>query len=94
MGTYAYSIFDSYPIPEVLENVRPTHEDLKIEAGSDEKALREASNLFRLEAPSLKVGQKLYALVWNTSVHSYWTIVGILTLTVEELGGGPEENAR
>ena len=24
---------------------------------------------------------------------TYWTIVGILTLTVEELGGGPESEA-
>ena len=70
-----------------------TSGDVKQTLAADEKALREVSNLFRSEAPSLKVGQKLYALVWNTSVHSYWTIVGILTLTVEELGGGPESEA-
>ena len=101
MSTYAYTIFDSDPISNP-DSEWPRRKDVKIEADSDEKALTEVSEILGIEASGLsredgyEIGQRLYAMVWNTSVHQFWTIVGLLTydLTVEELGEDPEREDR
>lgn len=89
MATYTYTIFDADPNSS-SGTQWPTHEDLEIEADSDDEAIQQVAELMEIEAAGLSpdddyaVGDRLHALVWADDE----TIVGAptYTLTAEDLG--------
>jgi len=89
LQTYTYTIFDANPHSS-SGTAWPTHQDVEIQAESDEGAIEVASDVMSTEAAGLNsedgydAGQLLYALVWNDEE----TIVGEPTyeVTAEDLG--------
>jgi hypothetical protein len=89
MSTYTYTIYDSDPHTSG-GTAWPSHEDIEIEAASDEEAINAVRDVMSVEAAGLnqadgyEVGQTLYALVWDP----YAALVGEPTyeLTAEDLG--------
>ena len=97
MSEYTYSIFDSDP--NVNGSAWPTHDEIDLEAESDEEAVSEVQNILEIKAAGLYacdgygVGDTLYAIVWDVD----GLIVGEPTydLTYEDLGvETPAEIAR
>ena len=86
--TYTYTIFDADPSAS-SGAAWPTHQDIEIEAASDEDALEAVLDVISIESAGLsaddgyEVGQSLYAIVWDAD----GIIVGQLTytLTAEDL---------
>lgn len=89
MADYTYTIFDANPNTS-SGTAWPTHQDLDIEAESDEEALAAVRDVMSTEAAALntedgyQVGQLLYAIVWDENT----VIVGEPTyeLTAGDLG--------
>lgn len=88
MSKYTYTIYDANPHTS-SGTAWPTHQEVEIEAESDEDVLSEVEEIMETEAAGLSsadgydVGQHLYALVWDSAD----IIVGQLTyaLTTEDL---------
>lgn len=86
---YTYTIFDSNPHTS-SGTAWPTHQDIKLEADSDEEAVKAVRNEMSLESQNLNpddgydVGQQIYAIVWDRN----HVIVGEPTykLCAEDLG--------
>jgi hypothetical protein len=89
MAIYTYTIFDANPNSS-SGTEWPTHDDIQIEADSDEEVTAEVRDVMSVEAAGLntsdgyEVGDVLHALVWDAD----GTIVGTPTyeLTAEDLG--------
>jgi hypothetical protein len=87
--TYTYTLFDAHPNSS-SGTAWPSHEDIAIEAESDDEAIEAVRDVMSIEAAGLDtadgydVGQRLYALVWDADS----MIVGDPTyeLTAEDLG--------
>jgi hypothetical protein len=94
--TYTYTIYDSGPHSS-SGTAWPTHEDIEIEAGSDEEAIEAVRDIMSTEAAGLNptdgydVGQRLYACVWDSDQ----VIVGepTYTLTDDDLGVTSDEES-
>lgn len=90
-NTYTYTIFDSDPNSS-SGTAWPEHEDIELEAESDEAAVEAVREIMQSAAVELcpsdgyEVGQKLYAIVWSGDKHQ--AIVGHATysLTAVDLG--------
>lgn len=89
MSTYTYSIFDANPHSS-SGTVWPSHDDVEIDAESDDEAIEAVLDVMSIEARGLNpqdgydVGQRIYAIVWDGDT----IIVGEPTyeLTAEDLG--------
>lgn len=89
MASYLYTIFDANPNTS-SGTAWPTHEDVELEADSDEEAIEEVRDVMSTEAAGLstsdgyEVGDLLHAIVWDED----GTIIGTPTyeLTAEDLG--------
>ena len=87
--TYTYSIYDGNPAASGGCTL-PDHEDLEIEADSDEDARFDVELALEVAAAGLSVddgyavGDVLYALVWDADGEVVATLT--YTLTAEDLG--------
>lgn len=87
--TYTYTIFDANPNSS-SGTEWPSHENIKIEADSDDEAIDEVRDVMSTEAAELNtsdgydVGDTLHAIIWDED----GTIIGTPTyeLTAEDLG--------
>lgn len=94
MASYTYTIFDSDPNSS-CGTAWDTHQDIEIEADSDDEAIETVRETMSVEAAGLntsdgyEVGQRLHAIVWDEDE----TIVGQPTyeLTHEDLGVPTDE---
>lgn len=94
MTEYTYTIFDANPNSS-SGTAWPDHQDIEIEADSDEEALDAVIDVMCSEAAGLNpddgydVGQLLYAIIWDAD----GTIVGepVYRLTADDLGIEEEE---
>jgi hypothetical protein len=68
--TYTYTIYDADPNASG-NTAWPSHNDLEIEAASDEEAIGDVLDVLEVEAAGLNeadgyaVGQRIYANIWD-----------------------------
>jgi hypothetical protein len=87
--TYVYTIFDANP-NDSSGTAWPSHDEIVIEAESDDDVIEEVLDVMGVEAAGLNpddgydVGQRLYAIIWDDND----VIVAQLSykLTAEDLG--------
>jgi hypothetical protein len=89
MAQYTYTIYDANPM-QANGMAWPSHEDIEIEADSDEEVMDDVRDVMSVEAAGLKtgdgydVGQTLYALIHDVESD---TLLDIVTyeITAEDL---------